>query len=59
MKRSLYQIFEVIQVFGAVNLTVSLVLGILVMSVFYFFLIYHDFLYFLFDFMETLSPILY
>ena len=58
MKRSVYQIFEVIQVFGAVNLTVSLVLGILVMSILYFFLIY-DFLYFLFDFMETLSPILY
>ena len=45
MKRSVYQIFEVIQVFGAVNLTVSLVLGILVMSILYFFLIY-DFLYF-------------
>ena len=57
MKRSVYQIFEVIQVFGAVNLTVSLVLGILVMSILYFCLIY-DFLYFLFDFMETLSPIL-
>ena len=58
MKRSVYQIFEVIQVFGAVNLTVSLVLGILVMPILYFCLIY-DFLYFLFDFMETLSPILY